>query len=437
MLLMTIKASNYESLQDLDNFLKNYADEKHLSQFSLLAADGEISLLPQQESLVPWKWYEKMQKLLDRDNNTLEMLPSVNNTDFLQSMPQNIKAEQLKQLKEILWQLITIDYEHIDLEKLDSFQINATIFEYTKNLKVSYINPLTDHYNTNINDHKELIYLANTMELSSFHALKEYSFDRHFFDTILNSIKAITAISLCLFEYYYDYFWSLIALSKAQRWMGIYIGGLSASDPNELRNKSLGAHTKALNNDRLNDCILRAAIHASRHWKKLNSTTENKNSKISKKIKNEFKNDHFKVKSHIALKALNCIKGIVEKPYDLIDIENKIDDMLNDSRSKLYQLILQYESTDNRYETSDGNPEDSENSICFHDEASLKKFIKKQIISDLNNELGSLNKTLKLISSLNDNSSAESISFENTVDDIFKLILDPLSGLKKSNPIKS
>lgn len=434
MLLISLSIKDQAAYDALEAFVDSYQQQQGgIEHYRVVAADGDSDRLAElglNTSLVPWKWYQHMRTTL----NELQQAPNLESVHCPQSwstLPQDLKDLLLKQLKDQRQQLAEID-EAIPVDKPTHYDENVKrgidLWEYNNQLKANIINASFQHYEGKIDYHQTLINLARDAQLTTLNEVNHYKMDGHFFKVILNAAQALTAVASYLIEECFDYFWGMIALTKAQQWLGIYIGGMSASDVSTLRNHSLGAEARALNAERVEDAILSSIIQASRRWIRRKQTTTDKKVQFSKTLKRELTIDQLGVTTELAKATLTRLKGRVEREYTVQDIKEKIINFIGSSKNPIYHHLMDYESSNPRAVIPNVINEADE--ICFYNEHYLRSFIDERLRSWLFEGLSAKEKLHKL-DQLNHPSKDEAAILNNSINDIYRQVTDPLTQLIK------
>lgn len=430
MLLISLSIKDQAAYDALQAFIHSYQQQQGgIEHYRVVAADGDSDVL-ENTGFVPWKWYQYMRSTLNELQQTPES-ESIHRPQPWSTLPETLKKDLRKQLTDHLQQLAEIDGA-ISVDKPTHYdeKINQGIDlrEYNNQLKANHINAQFQHYVKQNNYHQYLIDLARNAQLITLNEVDQYKMDAHFFKVVLNAAQALTAVASYLIEEYFDYFWGMIALIKAQQWLGIYIGGMSASDVSLVRNYSLGAEARALNAERVEDAILSSIIQASRHWIKREQSTADKKAQFSRTLKQELTTDRLGVTTELAKITLMRLKGRVEREYTDEDIKEKIINLIGSSKNPIYHYLMGYESSNPRAVIPKAIHDDDE--ICFYNEHHLRSYIDERLREWLFEGL-SVKEKLRKHDQLNHLSEEEAAMLNNSINDIYQQVIDPLTQLIK------
>ncbi len=424
MIRLSISIEDHDAYNALENFIIDYQNKvgnskPGIEKFRFLAVEGDSNELNDPD-LLPWKWYEQLrQKIEQAYQQTNEH--SIHEPIYYSTMPRELQNQLRDEMKAHLFNLRSslkrdsiASKENIE----DQGNLDQAINDYADRLKTVYIDARFRHYEGGTDYHEVLIELARSATTVSFEAIKNIKMNHSFFSVFLNSIQALTAVSVYLIEHYIDYFWGMIALAKAQQWLGVYVGGLSASDVDKLRNLSLGADARALNSERIEDEILRCFVFISRHWPK-REYPEGVRPQLSKMLKSELMRNS----TLIAERVIEQIHGKFERDYTVQDIKTKIENLIHNPKTKLYQYLIEFSSTSDSYIKTINHKETQE--ICFYDEHHLKFYINEKLRSYLFEGM-TINETLATASQLNGEKRDLVAQF---IDDAFADVMDPYNGI--------
>lgn len=424
MIRLSISIEDQDAYHALENFIIDYQNKvgnskPGIEKFRFLAVEGDSNELNDPD-LLPWKWYEQLRQKIEQTCQQTNK-PSIHEPTYYSTMPRELQNQLRDQMKAHLFNLrssLTRDpiESKENIEELGN--LDQAINEYADRLKTLYIDARFRHYEGGTDYHEALIELARRAPTVSFEAIKNIKMNHSFFSVFFNSIQALTAVSVYLIEHYIDYFWGMIALAKAQQWLGVYIGGLSASDVDKLRNLSLGADARALNSERIEDEILRCVIFLSRHWPK-REYPEGVRPQLSKMLKSELMRNS----TPIAERVIEQIRGKFERDYTVQDIKTKIENLIHDPKTKLYQYLIEFRSISDRFIKTTNDKETQE--ICFYDEHHLKSYIDEKLRSYLFEGM-TLNEKIAITTQLNGDKRDFVAQF---IDDAFADVMDPYNGI--------
>lgn len=424
MIRLSISIDDQDAYQALENFILDYQNKvgnskPGIDKFRFLAVEGDSNELNDPD-LLPWKWYEQLRQKIEQTCQQTNK-PSIHEPTYYSTMPRELQNQLRDQMKAHLFNLRSpLKRDPIaskeNIEELGN--LDQAINEYADRLKTLYIDARFRHYEGGTDYHEALIELARRAPTVSFEAIKNIKMNHSFFSVFFNSIQALTAVSVYLIEHYIDYFWGMIALAKAQQWLGVYIGGLSASDVDKLRNLSLGADARALNSERIEDEILRCVIFLSRHWPK-REYPEGVRPQLSKMLKSELMRNS----TPIAERVIEQIRGKFERDYTVQDIKTKIENLIHDPKTKLYQYLIEFRSISDRFIKTTNDKETQE--ICFYDEHHLKSYIDEKLRSYLFEGM-TLNEKIAITTQLNGDKRDFVAQF---IDDAFADVMDPYNGI--------
>lgn len=430
MLHISLSIKDQAAYDALQAFIHSYQQQQGgIEHYRVVAADGDSDSLAE-TGLVPWKWYQHMKQTINEVQQTSQP-ESIHHPQSWSTLPEALKGSLNQCLKLVLEQLMEID-KGVTLNKSTNYdekiKSGIDLLEYNKQLKARYVNASFQRYEGKIDYHQTLINLARDAQLTTLNEVNHYKMDGQFFKVVLNAAQALTAVASYLIEEYFDYFWGMVALIKAQQWLGIYIGGMSASDVSTFRNHSLGAEARALNAERVEDAILSSIIQASRHWIRREQITTDKKVQFSKTLKRELTIDQLGVTTELAKATLTRLKGRVDREYTVQDIKEKIINLIGSSKNPIYHHLMDYESSNPRAVIPNVINEADE--ICFYNEHYLRSFIDERLRSWLYEGL-SVKEKLHKLDQLNHLSEAEAAMLNNSINDIFQQVVDPLTQLIK------
>lgn len=424
MIRLSISIDDQDAYQAFENFILDYQNKVRnskpgIDKFRFLAVEGDSNELNDPD-LLPWKWYEQLRQKIEQTCQQTNK-PSIHESTYYSTMPRELQNQLRDQMKAHLFNLRSpLKRDPIaskeNIEELGN--LDQAINEYADRLKTLYIDARFRHYEGGTDYHEALIELARRAPTVSFEAIKNIKMNHSFFSVFFNSIQALTAVSVYLIEHYIDYFWGMIALAKAQQWLGVYVGGLSASDVDKLRNLSLGADARALNSERIEDEILRCVIFLSRHWPK-REYPEGVRPQLSKMLKSELMRNS----TPIAERVIEQIRGKFERDYTVQDIKTKIENLIHDPKTKLYQYLIEFRSISDRFIKTTNDKETQE--ICFYDEHHLKSYIDEKLRSYLFEGM-TLNEKIAITTQLNGDKRDFVAQF---IDDAFADVMDPYNGI--------